>query len=188
MCIRSIMHASEVSANGPLARYVKLRVVHAPRMPGTFSPPPTSKETASKRSRHQSRHVRDAHALMHVGIANPRCRGKRSRHSRRMRNPQFYVSDKRPMRKGLTNGRSLMHYMYHHFSAEALFHHLKQNVKNGPEFKLHRFVTAHARSYFPSLNVYASLRDGNKFDFGLNINPVGHDHDDIPRIHTVKWC
>ena len=25
---------------GPLARYVKLRVVHAPRMPGTFSPPP----------------------------------------------------------------------------------------------------------------------------------------------------
>ena len=25
------------------------------------------------------------------------CRGKRSRHSRRMRNPQFYVSGKRPM-------------------------------------------------------------------------------------------
>ena len=34
---------------------------------------------------------------MHVGIANPRWRGKRSRHSRRMRNPQFYVSGKRPM-------------------------------------------------------------------------------------------
>ena len=30
---------------------------------------------------------------MHVGIANPRWRGKRSR---RMRNLQFYVSDKRP--------------------------------------------------------------------------------------------
>ena len=27
--------------------YVKLRVAHAPGMPGTFSPPPTSKETAS---------------------------------------------------------------------------------------------------------------------------------------------
>ena len=26
--------------HGPLARYVKLRVAHAPRMPGTFSPPP----------------------------------------------------------------------------------------------------------------------------------------------------
>ena len=34
---------------------------------------------------------------MHVGIANPRWRGKRSRHSRRMHNPQFYVSGKRPM-------------------------------------------------------------------------------------------
>ena len=32
---------------------------------------------------------------MHVGIANPRWRGKRSRHSRCMRNPQFYASGKR---------------------------------------------------------------------------------------------
>ena len=47
--------------------------------------------------RHASRHVRHARAMMHVGIANPRCREKRSRHSRRMRNPQFYVSGKRPM-------------------------------------------------------------------------------------------
>ena len=34
---------------------------------------------------------------MHVGIANSLWRGKRSRHSRRMHNPQFYVSGKRPM-------------------------------------------------------------------------------------------
>ena len=34
---------------------------------------------------------------MHVGIANPRWRGKRSRHSRRMRNPQFYLSGERSM-------------------------------------------------------------------------------------------
>ena len=32
---------------GPLAIYAKLWVAHAPGMPGTFSPPPTSKETAS---------------------------------------------------------------------------------------------------------------------------------------------
>ena len=32
---------------GPLARYVKLRVAHAPGMPGAFSPRPTSKETAN---------------------------------------------------------------------------------------------------------------------------------------------
>ena len=33
--------------HGPLTRYVKSRVAHAPGMPGTFSPPPTSKKTAS---------------------------------------------------------------------------------------------------------------------------------------------
>ena len=66
-------------------------------MPWTFSPPPISKETAGKQSRHASRHVRDARAVMHVGIAKLQRRGKRSRHSRRMRNPKFYVSGKRPI-------------------------------------------------------------------------------------------
>ena len=61
-----------VGCNGSLARYVKLGLAHAPGMPGPFSPPQTSKETASKRSRHASRHVRDARAVMHFGIANPR--------------------------------------------------------------------------------------------------------------------
>ena len=82
------------SYHGPLTRYAKLRVAHAP---GTCSPPPISKESASWRPRHASRHVRDARAVRHVGMANLRWRGKRSRHSRRMRNPQFYVSDKRPI-------------------------------------------------------------------------------------------
>ena len=65
-------------SHGPLTIYVKLRNVHAPEMPGTFSPPPTSKETASKQSRHASRHVHDARAVMQIGIANLRWRGKRS--------------------------------------------------------------------------------------------------------------
>ena len=81
---------------GPLARYVKLRVAHAPGMPGTFSPPPTSKETTSSRSRHASRHVRHARTVKHVGIANPWWRGNGSRHSRRMCNPYIYASGKRP--------------------------------------------------------------------------------------------
>ena len=42
--------------------------------------------TAGYRSRHASRHVR-----------HTRWPGKRSRHSRRTRNPQFYLSGKRPM-------------------------------------------------------------------------------------------
>ena len=41
------------TAHGPLARYVNLRVAHAPGMPGTLSPPP-----------------RDARAMMQPGIAN----------------------------------------------------------------------------------------------------------------------
>ena len=60
--------------NGPLTRYLKLRVAHAPEMPGTFSPPPTSKETASLRFRHALWHVRHARAVMYVGIANPQWR------------------------------------------------------------------------------------------------------------------
>ena len=84
-------------SHGPLARYVKLRIAHASRMPRTFFPSPTSKENASKRSRHASWHVRDARAVMHVGIVNPLWWGKRPRHSRRMHNPQFYVSVKRSM-------------------------------------------------------------------------------------------
>ena len=51
-------------------------------MAETCSPPPTSKEIASLRFRG---------AVMHVGIANPRPRGKRSWNSRRMRNLRLYV-------------------------------------------------------------------------------------------------
>ena len=75
--------------HGPLTRYGKSQVAHAPGMPGTFPPRPTSKETASKRSRLASRHVRRACAVMHVGITYPRWRGKRSRHSRRMHTHNF---------------------------------------------------------------------------------------------------
>ena len=88
--------------HGPLTRYVKLQVAHAPGMSGTFSPPPTSMKTAFYRSRHASRHVRHARVVMHVGIANRRWRGKRSRHSRHMRNSQIYVFGKRPMAVQLT--------------------------------------------------------------------------------------
>ena len=83
--------------HGPLTRYLKLRVAHAPGMPGTFSPPPRVTDT-------------DMHhgtCLTHVswcipgslssGFLRSRWRGKRSRHSRRMRNQQFYVSCKRPI-------------------------------------------------------------------------------------------
>ena len=87
------------SCNGPITRYVKLRVVHAPGMPGSFSPPPTSKKAANKRSRHTSRHVCHARTVVHVAIAKPQWRGKRSPHSRPMRKYKFYVSGKRPLER-----------------------------------------------------------------------------------------
>ena len=58
--------------------------------------PPPDFETASKRSRHASRHMRQARAVMHVGIAYLWWQEKCSRHSHRLRNPQYYVSGKRP--------------------------------------------------------------------------------------------
>ena len=85
------------AVNGSLARYVKLRVAHAPGMPGTFSPPPRVSDP-------------DMHhgtCVTHVpwcipgsptsGFRHSRWRGKRFRHSRPMRNPEFYVSGKRPI-------------------------------------------------------------------------------------------
>ena len=83
--------------HGPFARYIKLRVAHAPGMPGTFSPPP----------RVDNPDMHHGTCITHVPWCMPgsqtsgflwsRWRGKRSRYSRRMRKTQFYVSGKRPI-------------------------------------------------------------------------------------------
>ena len=83
--------------HGPLARYNKLRVAHVPGMPGTFSSPPRVSDPD----------MNHGTCVMHVpwcipgsltsGFLLGRWRVKRSRYSRRMRNPQFYLSGKRPM-------------------------------------------------------------------------------------------
>ena len=99
---REISFVNNIDFHGSLTKYGKLRVAHAPGMPGMFPTPPISNETTSLRSRHASRHVRHARAVMHVGITNPRWRGKCSRHSRRMCNPQFCVSGKRPIVQSVT--------------------------------------------------------------------------------------
>ena len=82
-----------VSYNGPLATYVKWRVVHAPGMLGTFSTPPW----VSDPDMHHDTCVTHVPRSLTSGFLWSRWRGKRSRHSRRIRNPQFYVSGKRPM-------------------------------------------------------------------------------------------
>ena len=84
-------------AHGPLTRYEKLRVAHAPGMPGTFFP----------LLRISDPNMHHGTCVTHVPWCMPgsltsgflwsQWRGKRSQYSRRMRNTQFYVSGKRPM-------------------------------------------------------------------------------------------
>ena len=84
------------SSNGPLTRYLKLQVAHAPWMPRTFSPPPL----VSDLGMHHDTCVTHVPWCM-SGSLTRGWQGKRSRHSRRMRNPQFYVSGKRPVQSHL---------------------------------------------------------------------------------------
>ena len=86
---------NKVIDHGPLARCVKLWGAHAPGIPVTLSLPPRVCDPD----------IHHGTCVAHVPCCMPgsltsgflwsRWRGKRSRHSRRMRNPQFYVSDKR---------------------------------------------------------------------------------------------
>ena len=85
------------SPNGPLARYVKLRVAYAPGMPGTFSPPPRFSDP----NMHRGTCLTHAPWCMPWSLTSGFLwswrRGKCSRHFRPMRNPQFYVFGKRPI-------------------------------------------------------------------------------------------
>ena len=53
--------------------------------------------TVGLRSQYASRHVHEAYRDHQLAVSFEVAGGKRFRHSRRMRNPQFYVSGKRPM-------------------------------------------------------------------------------------------
>ena len=85
--------------NGPLTRYLNLRVAHALGMPGTFSPPPR----VSDPDMHHGTCVTHIAWCMSRSLTGgylwSRWWGKRSRHSRRMHNPQVCVSGKRPIAK-----------------------------------------------------------------------------------------
>ena len=82
-------------SHGTLDRYVNLQVAHAPGISATFSPPPW----VSDPDMHQGTCVTHVLCCMPGSLTSGflwnRWRGKRSRHSRRLRNPRFYVSGKR---------------------------------------------------------------------------------------------
>ena len=91
------MWTANRDGHGPLARYVKLRVAHVPGMPGTFSPPPLISDPDMHRGTCVTHVPGCMPGSLISGFFWNQRRGKRSRHSRRMRNPQVYVSGKRPM-------------------------------------------------------------------------------------------
>ena len=62
--------------------------------------------------------------MMHVGIANLQWRGKRSRHSRRMCNPEFFVSGKMPTPRVHSAIMPLCHIWYRERFLKFLFRHL----------------------------------------------------------------
>ena len=106
--------------NGPLTRYGKLRVAHAPGMPGTFPPPPWVCDP----DMHHGTCVTHVPGCM-LGLLSSaffwsRWRGKHSRHSRRMCNLQFSVSGKRPIRPTtLTDDKQ---------NPELWYRYIKQNT------------------------------------------------------------
>ena len=83
--------------DGPLTRYVKSRLVHAPGVPRTFSPPPRVGDP----DMHHGTCVTQVPWCMPgsqtSGSLWIQWRRKRSQHSHHMRNPQYYVSGKRSM-------------------------------------------------------------------------------------------
>ena len=104
-------HIHDSYYNGPLARCVSLRVVHAPGMLGTFSPPPR----VSEPDMHHDTCVTHVSWWMPGSLTTSliwsQWWGKR--HTRGMHNPQFYVSGKRPIAASITAGHSHRYYTLH---------------------------------------------------------------------------
>ena len=81
----------------PLARCVQLRVTHVPGMPGTLSPPPQDSDPGMHHGKCVTHVPRCTPRSLTNDFLRSRWWGKRSRHSQRMHNPQFYVSGMRPV-------------------------------------------------------------------------------------------
>ena len=82
---------------GPFACYKKLRVVHAPGMLGTFSPPPRVSDPDMHHGTCVTHVPWYTAGSITSGLLWSRWREERSRHSRRMCNPQLYVSGRKPI-------------------------------------------------------------------------------------------
>ena len=108
MCEVPFCGKSVIRCHGLLARYVKLWVAHAPGMPGTFSPAPRVSDSGM----HHGTCVTHVPWCMSGSLTDGffwcRWRRKCPRPPRRMRNPQLYLSGKRPIGQGLLVFRQLL--------------------------------------------------------------------------------
>ena len=86
--------AEKTGYHGPPTKYLKLRVVHAP---GMLSPPPWFSDPNMHHGTCVTRVPWCMPWSLTSGFIWSPWREKRSRHSRRMHNPQFYVSGMRPI-------------------------------------------------------------------------------------------
>ena len=140
MCfIRTIHQLLMCVYHGLLARYVKLRVVHVPGMLGTFSP-------AARVSDPDMYH---GTCVTHVPWCMPgslissflwsRWRRKRSRHSGRMSNPQFYISGKWPI-------------AWCEFQVVMNFAYKYRTYMKGTRFKTPLFLYIHYHGYVLGLS------------------------------------
>ena len=93
-CASMRLNAHLVTVTWPVTRCVILRVAHAPGMPGTFSPPPRFSDPDMPHGTCVTYVQWCMSGSLTSGFLWRRWRGKLSR---RMRNPQFCVSGKRPM-------------------------------------------------------------------------------------------
>ena len=87
--------------HGHLARYAKFRVAHAPGMPGTFSPSPRISDPDMRHGTCGTHVPWCVSGSLTSGLLWSLWWGKRSWHSQRMRNPQFYISAKWPIQISL---------------------------------------------------------------------------------------
>ena len=88
---------AQILCYGHLTTYAKLRVAHAPGMPGTFLPATTGYDPDIHHGTCVTYVPWWMTGSLTSGFLWSWWRGTRSRHSRRMRNPQFCLSGKRPI-------------------------------------------------------------------------------------------
>ena len=124
-------------------QYVKLRVEQTPRMPGTFSPPPRVWDPDMHHSTCVTYVPWCRLGSLTSGFFWSWWRGKPSRDSQCMGNPQFYVSGKRPMLLDIYDNR------FHVFNQEGFqipaLHQCGEMVKNANTFYVSR--KAHYEMY-----------------------------------------